>query len=676
MKIVCENCGAKYSIADEKVKGKVFKIRCKKCSESIVVRGETQEPAPEPAVAAPPAEDSLIPPPMPAGEEDEDGDAETRVFDYSGYQSDDKDPAVWHIVVDGQQQGPYTGAQIHEYLGAGSLDQETYIWREGFDDWLPIRSAIDTIPGGRAAAAPGAAAAPRAAAASDASSNMFAPSPVTAPSGGDIFGDQGGGDVFAKQSVPPDQSSPFNSGGGLFGGAAGAAAGGAGDVFSSTGPATGGLFSGGAPGAPAEEAGLFGDTGEGAGSDMFADVGMDEGDTGGGLFSSTTEETSGGPSLNEQMMTGQRHENSVLFSLSNLQALAAGPAPGAPARGGAAPGRAAPLPMMAAGGEEASGLIDIRALAGSLAAESDNTGVEDLISMGGGGFAPTLGAPVLVPQKEIMPLWMKLSIAGGALVVLAAMVILAVMALSGSDEESADILALQAQIEKMQQMSSQGGNSEEMRLLQKQLQEARAAQAGKGGSGSVQTDDEVEDEDDGEGSSGSSSKKTGSKSSRPSSSAKKPSSGGASKSSKSSSDDSSSSKSDEPSPSANQKGGSDELDDLLGGSLAKPGKKKAPAKASAASSGGGGGGVKANLDRNDVQSGMASVAGRVKNCGQGASGTVTLKIVIGRTGRVMSANATGPFAGTPVGACAARAVQTAKFPQTQNNLTVRYPFKL
>jgi len=27
MKIVCDSCGAKYSIADEKVAGKVFKLR-------------------------------------------------------------------------------------------------------------------------------------------------------------------------------------------------------------------------------------------------------------------------------------------------------------------------------------------------------------------------------------------------------------------------------------------------------------------------------------------------------------------------------------------------------------------------------------------------------------------------------------------------------------------------
>ena len=40
MKIVCASCAAKYSIADEKIAGKVFKIRCKKCSDVIVVRGD------------------------------------------------------------------------------------------------------------------------------------------------------------------------------------------------------------------------------------------------------------------------------------------------------------------------------------------------------------------------------------------------------------------------------------------------------------------------------------------------------------------------------------------------------------------------------------------------------------------------------------------------------------
>ena len=36
MKISCQSCAAKYTIADEKVVGKIVKIRCKKCSATIV----------------------------------------------------------------------------------------------------------------------------------------------------------------------------------------------------------------------------------------------------------------------------------------------------------------------------------------------------------------------------------------------------------------------------------------------------------------------------------------------------------------------------------------------------------------------------------------------------------------------------------------------------------------
>jgi predicted Zn finger-like uncharacterized protein len=38
MKIVCDACQAKYSIADDKIQGKAFKIRCKKCNHIIVVK--------------------------------------------------------------------------------------------------------------------------------------------------------------------------------------------------------------------------------------------------------------------------------------------------------------------------------------------------------------------------------------------------------------------------------------------------------------------------------------------------------------------------------------------------------------------------------------------------------------------------------------------------------------
>ena len=121
MKIVCDACAAKYSIADDKVKGKVFKIRCKKCSNIIVVRG-TAGAADEPA----------------AGPYDQ---KETRVYDYGSQDAGapaPADDAVWHVVIDQEQVGPISVADVQARFAANELDTESYIWREGFTDWLPM----------------------------------------------------------------------------------------------------------------------------------------------------------------------------------------------------------------------------------------------------------------------------------------------------------------------------------------------------------------------------------------------------------------------------------------------------------------------------------------------------------------------------------------------------------
>src|SRR5213594_3989697 len=100
MKIVCDACSAKYSIADDKVKGKVFKIRCKKCSNIIVVRGTSG------------AGDAAEPAPAQFDQKD------TRVYDYGyddaagGAAAAGGDEAVWHLVIDQEQVGPLTVAEV------------------------------------------------------------------------------------------------------------------------------------------------------------------------------------------------------------------------------------------------------------------------------------------------------------------------------------------------------------------------------------------------------------------------------------------------------------------------------------------------------------------------------------------------------------------------------------
>lgn len=121
MKIVCDACQAKYSISDDKVQGKVFKIRCKKCSNIIVVRGGAG------AAEAPPAQEK-----------------DTRVFDYGADAAGGGDEAVWHVVINQDQVGPMTAAEVQQRFAAGEIDGETYAWREGFADWLPL-SQVDAF---------------------------------------------------------------------------------------------------------------------------------------------------------------------------------------------------------------------------------------------------------------------------------------------------------------------------------------------------------------------------------------------------------------------------------------------------------------------------------------------------------------------------------------------------
>src|SRR5687767_698985 len=48
MKFQCDRCKTRYSIADDKVRGKVLKIRCKNCSSIITVREGAAEATPAP----------------------------------------------------------------------------------------------------------------------------------------------------------------------------------------------------------------------------------------------------------------------------------------------------------------------------------------------------------------------------------------------------------------------------------------------------------------------------------------------------------------------------------------------------------------------------------------------------------------------------------------------------
>ncbi|HRI63637.1 MAG TPA: zinc-ribbon domain-containing protein [Polyangium sp.] len=128
MKITCQSCQAKYTIADEKVVGKTVKIKCKKCGAAIVVNANE-------AAAAGDAHAQ--------GHEPEEEDGATRVFSGDPAQ----DPAAgygtgagpdWTVNVRDDDQRTMSAAQIAAAFAAGTITGDTYVWRDGMGDWLPL----------------------------------------------------------------------------------------------------------------------------------------------------------------------------------------------------------------------------------------------------------------------------------------------------------------------------------------------------------------------------------------------------------------------------------------------------------------------------------------------------------------------------------------------------------
>jgi predicted Zn finger-like uncharacterized protein len=589
MKIVCDSCATKYSISDDKVRGKVFKIRCKKCSHIIVVRGTNDAAAPA------------------AGTGGSDGG--------------------WHLVVDGEQVGPLPEAEIRGRFSRGEINAETYIWKEGFADWLKLGAVAEFAD----IAGPG----PSDASGSIGGGDLFSDSqPVSAPHA------QVGEAVVAQQAVA---SSSGRVGGGLFSAidAVSASAGGGGDAFA-------------APVAAVAR---------GGGGDLFAAhaataaVGGDDG--------RRASNHDGGRVEN---LTGQRHENSVLFSLANLQSLAMPSAK--PASSGGA--------LASTGPSEGSGLIDIRAMAATTMGNSDGrAGLSDDLPAFGSFSA---AAPVLLPvsSQSGPPKWL-FAVIGGMVLLLGAIGVMtykiftakpvtvieqvaappapaapAVAPVAPAAPANAAAAAAAPAAPSSPTIADENLPPREGAPAPADAKHERGEHAERGEKGGRHGKGKDRDKKGG-GASGDSS--GGKAASAPAVAAAEP---------------------EKETKKAAPRSGGNSLDDLLDNALSgrKPRKaassdddgpaKKAPEPVAAGP-----------LAKDAVVRGMNGVRSKVSDCYNQfkVSGTAMVDVVIAKTGKVTSATAMGKFAGTPTGACVEKAVKSASFPPS-DGLHTPYPFML
>ncbi len=157
MRVTCESCGAQYNLPDEKVRGRRAKVRCKKCSASIVVDG---------TVAA--SEDD-------AGGDDhgfEDDDEATQVMQSplsalsdagAGDAGGEVDPDSWTVNLSDDDQRQLTTDEIVKGWLSGDVPQDAFLWQDGMSDWLGVLEVpriADRIKAQEAKAAPAPIAAP------------------------------------------------------------------------------------------------------------------------------------------------------------------------------------------------------------------------------------------------------------------------------------------------------------------------------------------------------------------------------------------------------------------------------------------------------------------------------------------------------------------------------------
>jgi len=115
MKITCQSCQSKYTIADDKVLGKIVKIRCKKCAATIFVNGSD-------------------------GSTTTGSDADHEPL--SRYRAESPVDS-WTVNVAEGDQRTMTDEEVVAAFRTGSVSAETFLWKDGMPDWVPLREAGD-----------------------------------------------------------------------------------------------------------------------------------------------------------------------------------------------------------------------------------------------------------------------------------------------------------------------------------------------------------------------------------------------------------------------------------------------------------------------------------------------------------------------------------------------------
>ena len=121
MKFVCDRCQTRYSIADEKVRQRILRIRCKTCGNVITVQSGEVIPGPQDASRRP--------------ESGAGASAASSARPSSGLARAPASPREWFVAVDGREQGPLSRTDAAKHVLSLKPEQSVRVWKEGIDGW-------------------------------------------------------------------------------------------------------------------------------------------------------------------------------------------------------------------------------------------------------------------------------------------------------------------------------------------------------------------------------------------------------------------------------------------------------------------------------------------------------------------------------------------------------------
>lgn len=165
VKFLCEQCKAKYQIADDKVAGKTVRMKCRKCGHMIEVRAEVTETS----VAKGLPDESKKGPVKPAAGVRPGGlatsltgraapakgkpDALTGAFQKKVRQEPESTTSLemldsaaaggWYVAINGVPVGPVRVSELRRKAANGAVTEDSLVWRDGLEEWRPVRAVTE-----------------------------------------------------------------------------------------------------------------------------------------------------------------------------------------------------------------------------------------------------------------------------------------------------------------------------------------------------------------------------------------------------------------------------------------------------------------------------------------------------------------------------------------------------